>query len=500
MSESICKYCPSIPSSYYCEACDISFCLNCVPEDARYFRPRCTLCRNHLQTLNSEHVVAPFWTRWGYFFKIALSPTIFLALLSFAFLGSVISTNGLIASTISFFYWSTLLMMLFELSNVISDGRSDIPTVAELWKKAEPLLLLKLLTQVLITILMIGIVNNILGQWAAVSLIILYGIGFPASVLILTLEKRFLSAANPMRILYVITSIGAPYFLLYGFWLLSVLLSYQMYMKQIDGPILYNIFALQVSYYFWTVWFALLGYVAYQYHHKLGLALSHRPQYQHQSTEHTKSHSASKVRTYKKSSPEKSPVVKEAEILVSEERHADALNLLQMALKQSSVNMDVHRYYLKLMVDQKEYKRLSTSAKHLARQFLHQDNVLEGAHITVITKEAISDWRPDLIEDRFKIALSLIKMGRRDFALDFYQSIMTSSEDSEFIANSCFEAAKLLAEDHNCDQKAIECLRRILIDYPMHSIVADAKTYLAILKQNTTSNDSSDDALFIEDN
>jgi len=505
MSSLNCKYCPKQPAAYLCENCDIGFCLHCVPEDKRTIAPRCTLCRQHLTSINSHQVVPAFWTQWLYFLRLPLIPSILTTLIIYAFLSLLLPNEGLSAVVFQGVYWGLLLMMLFELSNLLAEGRTDIISVEEIWQKGEPFLLIKLLIQViLVTMFIIGIKQHF-GTWASLSFIILYGLGFPASVLLLALEKRFFSAVNPLRIIYVITAIGLPYLWLYVSWLSALGISVLLYNLQQDGHTIYALVAMFVSFYFWTVWFAILGYATYQYHQQLGIAVSIRHKHQR--------HQQMRSKLVKsKKQVVKSAAVKEAEILVIEQRPADAMNLLQVAMKEPMAEMDVHRFYLRLMVEQQESKRLASVSKQLVRQFIHQGNTTEAAHIAVIVSESIPDWRPELATDCFEVALGLVKMGRREYALSLFKQLMSNNDIPELMPQTYYEAAKLQAECFNQDRQAINYLQCIISDYPNNSIIEEVRTYLTILKssvgeESTTeqnvvlkNTDDGDDALIIEEN
>jgi len=493
-----CKYCPSVPAAYFCENCQIGFCLDCVPEDKRTISPRCTLCRQDLISFNNKQVVQNFWTQWIYYLRIPLAPAIFSTLIIFSFVGLLLPEGGFRSVVIGGVYWGLLIMMLFELSNQLAEGRTDIPSLHELWDKAEPFLLMRILVQAIFVPIMIFSIGNALGTWATVSLLILYGLGFPASVLILAIEKRFFSAVNPLRIIYVISAIGLPYLWLYGSWVLATGISYWMYHWQQESHYLYTVPAILVSLYFWTVWFALLGYATYQYHQQLGIAVfNHHKHQRHQQSR-------------KKSEKVKSASVKEAEILVTEQRFEDALNLLHTAMSEPMAEMDVHRYYLRLLVEQGENKRLAYISKRLVRQFIHQKNATEAAHIAVIVSDAISDWSPELASDSYILATSLIKMGRREFALGLLTGLLSQNIDGDLMANAYFETAKLLAETFNQDAQAIDYLQRLVTSYPEHQIADEAKVYLKLLKSTletdnlinideSNADNSSFDALVIDE-
>ena len=472
MTVTYCKYCPTEPSAYYCTSCNIGFCLNCVPEDKRSIAPRCTLCRKDLQSVNSGQVIPPFWTQWLYFLRLPFSPGVFITLLIFASIALLLPTEGIRSLVIGGIYWGLLLMMLFELTNLLAEGRVDTPTLQEIWKKGEPYLLIRLLVQVIFITLLIYSIGGAFGSWATVGLLVIYGLGFPASVLILSVEKKFFSAVNPIRIIGIIASIGLPYLLLYGTWLAVVALSIKMYYFQLDSHFIYTIAALQVSFYFWTVWFAMLGYAIYQYHQRLGIAVATR--HKHHRHQQMK----------KPSEKVKSAAVKEAEILVSEERFSDALSLLHSAMSEPMAEMDVHRFYLKLLVETNDTKRLGYVSKRLVRQFVHQENHTEATHVAVIVSELLTDWSPELSTDAFIVAKGLITMGRRELALNLLKELMITTDQPELLVNASFEAAKLMAECFNQDQQAVEILQGVIDNYPDLPIVYDVKEYLKILKSS----------------
>ncbi|MFT5521905.1 MAG: tetratricopeptide (TPR) repeat protein, partial [Enterobacterales bacterium] len=455
-----------------------------VPEDSRTFSPRCTLCRAHLTPSNAQHVVKSFWKEGLYFLRLPLSSGIFPTLIIYSLVGALLSKYGLVSTMVGGIYFGLLVMMLFELANLIGEGRTDIPTVQEIWNKGERFLLVRLLLQVGLIAALIISINSL---WFTVTLLIIYGLGFPASVIILALEKRFFSAINPLRIIYIITAIGAPYIILYVTWLLALAVSLWMQEYHLQGHFLISSLSLWLSFYIWTAWFAMLGYATFQYHQQLGIAVA--PQHKHQR----------KLQQREKKANAKSAAVKEAEILIAESRHEDALNLLSMAMNQPMAEMDVHRFYLKILISLDQTKRLNTASKHLVRQFIHQNKHSEAVQVAVLVIELLPDWSPDLATDTYSIALSLIKMSRRQYALDLLLNLMTKDGPSQLMAKVYYQAAKLLAENFNQDENAIELLENILSNYPEQPQAREAKTYLKILKASRGDADDDTDALIINE-
>jgi tetratricopeptide (TPR) repeat protein len=477
-----CKYCPDEPVAYYCDNCDIGFCLNCVPEDSRSYSPRCTLCRAHLTSSNAKHVVKSFWKEGLYFLSLPLSSGILSTLIIYSLVGALLAYYGVDGTMIAGIYFGLLVMMLFELANLIGEGRTDIPTVQEIWNKGERFLLARLLLQVA---LIAALIISIDSLWFTITLLIIYGLGFPASIIILAIEKRFFSAINPLRIIYIITAIGVPYIILYITWLLAIAASLWMQQNQLEGHFLISSLSLWLIFYIWTAWFAMIGYATFQYHQQLGIAVA--PQHKHQR------HLQQRKKTVKM----KSAPVKEAEILIAESRHEDALNLLSMAVNQPMVEMDVHRFYLKTLVSLNEIKRLNTVSKHLVRQFIHQEKDIEAVQVAVLAIEKLPYWSPDLVSDTYSIALSLIKMSRRQYALDLLLNLMTKDCPDELMAKVYYQAAILLAENFNQDESAIEFLESILSDYPEQPKAEEAKIYLKILKASRDDSNDDTDALII---
>jgi len=482
MSSADCKYCPGEAAAYYCANCDISFCLNCVPEDSRSLSPLCTLCRGHLTQSNAQHVVKSFWTEGLYFLRLPLSSGIFSSLVIYSLIGALLELYGFTSTIIGGIYFGMLVMMLFELANLIAEGRTDIPTIKEIWNKGERFLLIRLLLQVGLIGLLILSIDTL---WFSVTLLIIYGLGFPASVIILALEKRFFSAINPLRILYIITAIGAPYIILYVTWLFALAASFWLQQYQAQSHFIVSSLSLWVSFYLWTAWFSMLGYATFQYHQKLGIAVA--PQHKHRRQSQQRKNTAII----------KSAAVKEAEILIAEQRQEDALNLLSTAMNQPMVEMDVHRFYLKLLTNIDDKKRLNNVTKHLVRQFIHQEKHSEAVHVAEIALEQLPQWSADLDSDNYIIALSLIEMSRREYALDLLLSLMTKDSSAELMAKVYYQTATLLAEHFDQDDNAIEYLGIILSDYPEQPEAEAAKEYLKILKASKGDLDDDTDALII---
>jgi len=152
------------------------------------------------------------------------------------------------------------------------------------------------------------------------------------------------------------------------------------------------------------------------------------------------------------------------------------------------------------------------------RQFIHKEDATEAAYIAVIAGDVLSDWSPELAADTYVTSLSLIKMGKREFALKLLMGLMTSNEKPELMAKVHYEVAVLLAESFNRDTEAVNYLHALINDYPNEPIVEEARNYLVILKSSISGNlddiddeenypdlkmensDEPDDALIIDEN
>ena len=269
-----CHYHPGDPAKWHCGECQMHYCSRCMPDaDTRQRRALCPRCSKAMRYLGAATEVVPFWQRVGAFFRYPFhtDPLIVIAICT---LVPVVAPANIIGLII----WLVLALALFKYTyaviNHTAEGHLKPPAVSVAFTGSGFDIVV---LQLLVFVLMGGLVGAaaMLGgpilMMLAVAFVVL---ALPASIMVLAMERSVGAAVNPMNLAMLISRIGTPYFLLYGYLILLTLASgaaqdfavnhFPMWVAQPLAGFLNSTFTL--------ILFHMLGYLLFQYQEKLGFA------------------------------------------------------------------------------------------------------------------------------------------------------------------------------------------------------------------------------------
>ncbi len=272
--QDFCHYHSTAPAVWYCDECPRHFCADCVvPVDTgpRAADPRCVLCQNPLTFLGASNTAAPFWGKAHVFFLYPLSLSglvlIVATALSVTLLGFTLF--GLLA-------WLGFYILAIRYGFVVLQhimlGEQQAPDLSLALEGDEDHLFLRYVGMMIVLIFIQLAAQELIGNVSGLMVGVVITLISPAAIVFLAVEKRVLSALNPLRLIWLMTSIGWPYLLVV---VISTILS--------NGPDLmtsYMVDFLSSSWgwplyagfhiYFTIVQFAMLGYVIYENQGALG--------------------------------------------------------------------------------------------------------------------------------------------------------------------------------------------------------------------------------------
>ncbi|MBU2953129.1 hypothetical protein [Marinobacter sp. F3R08] len=269
-----CHYHPGESAKWHCGECQIHYCNRCMPDaDTRQRRALCPHCSKAMRYLGAATEVIPFWQRLGAFFRYPFhtDPLIVIAICT---LVPVVAPANLIGIVI----WLLLALALFKYTyaviNHTAEGHLKPPAVSVAFTGSGFNIVV---LQLLVFVLMGGLVGT--AAMLGGSILMLLALAFvvlalPASIMVLAMERSVGAAVNPMNLALLISRIGTPYFLLYGYLILLTLASgaaqdfavnhFPMWVAQPLAGFLNSTFTL--------ILFHMLGYLLFQYQEELGFA------------------------------------------------------------------------------------------------------------------------------------------------------------------------------------------------------------------------------------
>lgn len=269
-----CHYHPGDPAKWHCGECQMHYCSRCMPDaDTRQRRGLCPQCSKAMRYLGAATEVVPFWHRVGAFFRYPFhtDPLIVIAICT---LVPILAPANLIGILI----WLVLALALFKYTyaviNHTAEGHLKPPAVSVAFTGTGfDIVALQFLVFVLMggLVFTAGMIGGPLLMMLALAFVVL---ALPASIMVLAMERSVGAAVNPMNLAMLISRIGAPYFLLYGYLILLTLASgaaqdfamthFPLWVSQPLAGFLNSTFTL--------ILFHMLGYLLFQYQEELGFA------------------------------------------------------------------------------------------------------------------------------------------------------------------------------------------------------------------------------------
>lgn len=307
--------------------------------------------------------------------------------------------------------------------------------------------------------LLTALVAHFMGWAVAILVSLALLIALPASIMSLGINDSLLEAIDPRALWFIITQIGWAYALLCVF--LMMLLSspgaaFVLVASWIPQALMYPLIcALQC--YFTLVMFNLMGYVLFQYHDRLGLAV-HRPEYNEK--------------------PDDKALFAKA---IEENRIDDAVLLAYEMQRVSPEDLEAQERHYKVLLLAKKPDKALASAQKLMPLLARKGREQRLLEVYAECRGLQADFR--LVKATDQLALATAAAARREDAIAMHALLRF-----EKLYPECPEApaamllqAKILAERLHKDQAAMQLLRVLRGKFPKAPEAAEAKQYLAAL-------------------
>lgn len=326
-----CQYHPLTAAAYQCNYCQTSQCDDCVDEGAQGDCSSCFICRNKVENLGARYSAHPFWRRFQEIFRYPLKTETIVFIIGMAILNIVIV---FLPFTIIWFLILLGIFMKYCFSCLEKTAKGSLvpPNITSAYEGGI-VLALKLITILFI----IGVSTIGVQLWLGTAMATFFGVlalgCCPAIIINFSLSESVIDAVNPLKILYLITSIGLPYGLLLA--IISIMLGSVSFINElISNEASYVSLGLQmtVSNYYTIVTFHLMGYMLFQYQGQLGF-IARREEASFKSTRNVIERSLANI-----------------EVHVKEGYYNEALIIFQESLKKYSNNKKLHDKCFELLL------------------------------------------------------------------------------------------------------------------------------------------------------
>ena len=273
-----CDYHPGDPAKWHCGNCQIHFCSRCMPDaDHRKQHALCPKCSRAMRYLGAATEAVPFWNRIGAFFRYPFhtDPLLVIAICT---LVPLLAGGGILGIIVVLLTILALFKYIYAVIGHTADGHMKPPPLSVAFTGSGfDIVILQLLVFVLMGALVSAamMLGGPVLMLIALALVIL---ALPASVMVLAMEHSVAAAVNPMNLAVLISRIGSPYFLLYGYLILLSIASGAAQELAFNhfAPYVANLLAGFLNSTFMLILFHMLGYLLFQYQEELGFASDHQ--------------------------------------------------------------------------------------------------------------------------------------------------------------------------------------------------------------------------------
>lgn len=315
------------------------------------------------------------------------------------------------------------------------------------------------------------------------GLMIALSLLLPSAAMVVALEDAFFKALNPMFLAQFLRTMGAAYFVLWGFFLLiagtrhGVLAIGEQWPTVLRLPV-----EMGLGTYLGLVLCALIGYVLYQFHQELHLDVevdfdTHRKVGGAEGIARAGS-TAAAVHQAQPSDP----MERKVQALLAQGKVSEAIAEVKDEMRYDRLDPDLNTRLHAL------YKRQGEPATILA----HGQTWLTALVRAGRSKEALAALHTmRAIDPQFAVADANVILPVAEFALERGERELAASLINGFdkrhpqhkdLPGVYFVAARLLSEHARQHDKAAQLLRNLIAQYPQHAVAAQARSYLQALE------------------
>jgi len=465
-----CHYHPGDPAKWHCGECQIDYCSRCMPDaDIRQRKALCPHCSKAMRYLGAATEAVPFWNRLGAFFRYPFhsDPLIVITICT---LVPVIAPANLIGILI----WIVLALALFKYTyaviNHTAEGHLKPPPVAVAFTGSGfDIVILQLLVFAVMGGL-VGAAAMLGGPVLAMLAIAFVVLALPASIMVLAMERSVGAAVNPMNLALLISRIGTPYFLLYGYLILLTLASgaaqdfavnhFPFWVAQPLAGFLNSTFTL--------ILFHMLGYLLFQYQEELGFAADVQD---------------GEALAQVQSRDRTARLDADIDMNLKDGNYDRVHSMLKEALKRDPDNALRIAQLYKLLIARRNVPELHRYHARILNWLANNNNGEAIAGLVTLLQEAEPTFRLEDPELSLRCAGSMYHRGRFKPALRLLQDFHKRFPDSDQLAPAYLLAAQILANGLNQWEKATAFLTFIQKKCPNHPLHGQIGTCLEQAKK-----------------
>lgn len=457
-----CRYHPRIPARWYCPECNINFCSGCAKTNNNS-QAFCPSCKGLLDSHGVAHLITPFWRKLHSFF---LYPINTQTLLYIAFITLITAATNFVPMfgwLLGLVIWLAFMKYFYDVIGQMALGHETPPRPD--WKistdgMSMPIKQYGIFIAMGLTFVMLG------GGFLSIAAMIMMYLALPATAMIIATEDSLIRALNPVLWFRIIGRIGLPYLVLYGFLILlsgaSAAVGYFLSGKV--SPMIGYFIISASSMYYMLVMAAMIGYTVYQYHEQLNFSVE---------VDFDQTSDAKQV--YE--AVNEDPALNQANILIGEGRHDDAIVFLQQAINQEPAKLDLYENLWKLLLLKNDAEKMTGTAEKYIQQLYIDHKYKKVIDVYRESLKAGNVFELKEPELACELAHSAKDMGQSKLALKMINGFGKRFPNSPLIPKVYLLAAKIMCEDMKQDKQALTILTSLMKRYRNDPLFGEIEQY-----------------------
>lgn len=424
--------------------------------------------------------VTPFWRRIPRFFLFPLHPGVILRVtllsclpvLAFgapgAFLLLPLLAGLWLASTMMGLRHAYLVLEQTSLGRLSPDQYPPSP-------ESGPYKAYKQLAVLLLMAIAVSLCGWLAGAPGLVLSSALAALALPASIMSISVTDSVTESLNPARLLHIVSRIGWPYLAL-CFFLFSLIGGSEVLLQWVSArwPPPLIVFAAQfVCLYFTYIMYNMMGYVLYQYHRQIGLAVSVDFAQSTESANRSPGHGHDDV-------------TEQLGRMVAAGKVDAALEHAYEDQRANPYNLTSHERYHRMLQLAGDTERLLVHGRRYLTQLVRQEQVAQALELYERCVRADAQFQPEEGHEAMMLATGAHGAGRDDLVLALLRRFDRRHPGHRDIPNAYMLSAEVLCERYREDARARQILQILLTRYPTHELAERARRYLNTLDKLRT--------------
>lgn len=503
MAKVMCKYHPHRTARWACERCRINFCSSCLSKENPDGPPACPLCRSPAVEVGGEDLVPPFWNRLPRFFAIPFQTQPLVLLVVVTALSALVGYRSFSALLMQLVFLLALYKYAYTLLSHQARGHENAPVVMQALSGDGLDLAIKQFVVLILLFLPIAGIGSALGPAAAMTYYLVAMLCLPASIMALAVERSIGSALNPAVLLGMISRIGVPYLAL--FFLLGILSSgpnviiellterlgsdfialqnmepeeidpdeaeriAEAFMDKVFGVIIPV--SVLLNSYFTLVMFGLMGYVLFQYHHRLGLEVDV---------------DVEALAVGDAAAGPEHPLLGDVEAMIQEGRLEQAIAALRIRVLQNRTDRVLRDRFHRLLALTGDVKRLTGHGAEYIGLLLNSTDRAKAVQVWRDCRQADPGFALDSPDQIYPLAQIMFSVGEHKSVVALGNGFHKKHPGHADIPRLYLLVARSLSEGLNQEQKALPLLQLLAQHYAEHPIAAEVRQYLATVTALTS--------------